>query len=167
MSAGAGKPRSEALPFVVVGDVVGDVVNVAFDTNTHSSGFKAPTTVGGPGSRAHVFYTEGGPEWIEFEVEIPITGEYRADIVNVVAQGTLWLEDHVEDARGRTRDLTGPIEIDHTLSVSGAVQPPFSIGRDGLALQKGTHLMRLYCSTPEFLVHGVRFTLTAEAPERD
>ncbi|MFT5732637.1 MAG: hypothetical protein ACJAZN_001726 [Planctomycetota bacterium] len=72
----------------------------------------------------------------------------------------------VPDEFGADVQYTVP-RPDAGISKRRTEEPPFSIGRDGLALQKGTHLMRLYCSTPELLVHGVRFTLTAEAPERD
>ena len=142
------------------------VVNIDFGANADSSGHKAPTTLGDRSNTAYVFWPEGGARtvWAEFDVEIPVTGIYRAEIIHVFAQGTLWLEDCAHNSDARSLDLTGPIEIDHTIGVSGSAQPPFSPS-DGLHLESGAHRMRLHCSTPELIAHGVRFTLTHGAPE--
>lgn len=139
------------------------VVEVQFGDQTVASGHMTPI-VGNPGETSFVFYpAEGaGPVWAQFDVEIPITGRYRTDVIHRTYGATLWVEDYVENTDGRTYDITGPMELEEGVNTSGGLVAPFVTGRDGSPLQAGTHRMRLHCSSPELLASGVRFTLIRE-----
>ncbi|QDV04807.1 hypothetical protein Poly30_03000 [Planctomycetes bacterium Poly30] len=139
---------------VPIGHVAPPGIDVVFGGNTASSNETFATTCGA----VLVLPDEDtGERWVEFDVSIPSSGTYRMEIVNVFAVGTLWVEDLTGPASSSPHGITGPIEVDHTIGISGSVEPPYSPARD-VILKAGAHRMRLNADAPEFLVYGVRFS---------
>ncbi len=138
------------------------VVEATLDAAARASGPILATTLGGV-----VVMPKDGERnsWIDFDVEIPITGRYRTEVTNVQAEGNVWVEDYVGNPDGRTYDITGPMEVRNLVATSGQYAPPLTIGRDGSPLQAGRHSMRLHGSDSELIAASVRFSLLREHRE--
>jgi beta-glucanase (GH16 family) len=98
----------------------------------------------------------GNSGWIELELDVPVTGRYRAALRVAAtrpasdAPVVAWVEDHVGNPDGRHYDVTGPIAL------AGGVE---EVSRDGSPLAAGKHRMRLHHAGGEVDVVGLSFTL--------
>ncbi|MGE3173473.1 MAG: family 16 glycosylhydrolase [Planctomycetota bacterium] len=90
--------------------------------------------------------------WIEFELQVDVTGRYRCEVLGLKAAdgGEVWVEDHVGNPDGRTYDITGPTAIPADGSPAG---------RSGAPLAAGPHRMRLHLRGGPMSVRAVAFTL--------
>jgi len=87
--------------------------------------------------------------WLEYEIEIPVTGRYRVDVHASSDSGELWIEDYVYNTDQRTYDITGRIRpsADETnLTIMGS------------PLQAGKHNIRVHAEKGEVTLRDLNFT---------
>jgi beta-glucanase (GH16 family) len=121
------------------------VITAAFPASARASG---PFVLVPEGLRLG---SEAG--WIDFELEVPVAGRYRCDVViegRPPAGSTVWVEDRIGNPDGRTYDVTAPI----SLPADGG-----SATKDGVPLDAGPHTMRLHHSGGAITVRALRFAL--------
>lgn len=82
--------------------------------------------------------------WIEYSVEVPVTGRYKVaiDAKAMTDSSQVWIEDHVHNTDDRTYNITSNVKVP---SVDSATE----IVRDGSPLRAGKHDIRIH------LVNGV------------
>ena len=70
-----------------------------------------------------------------FDVEIPIAGRYRVEL-SVKGEATLFIEDYIYNADGRTYDITAAIPVN-------SADQFIVVHKDGSPLNTGVHNMRI------------------------
>lgn len=97
---------------------------------------------------------EPGPQTLDFQVAVPVTGRYRCVIeLESMQDGLVWLEAYPGNSDGRCYDITGPIDVK-----SG----PGFVTRDGSPLAAGPIPMRLHVDSAGCQIKDVRFELLRE-----
>ena len=93
--------------------------------------------------------------WFEFQVRIPAAGRYESvlDVRALEGDGvTVWIEDYVGNADGRTYDITGPIALKSSPRAA-------KISRLGSPLNAGEHRMRVHHAGGRIELSELRFEL--------
>ncbi|HKK39728.1 MAG TPA: hypothetical protein VJ949_09950, partial [Cryomorphaceae bacterium] len=82
--------------------------------------------------------------WLEYTVDVPISGRYRIEIeaLGLTDSSQVWIEDYVHNKDDRTYNITGNISLEQS-------KKPSMYSRDGSPLRAGKHDIRLH------LVNGV------------
>lgn len=106
-------------------------------------------------SGATLVRSEAAPASIELEVEIPVAGRYRVEVLasnESDSLTTIWLEDYIDNKDGRTYDVTGKMKLE-----SGAAMT--KLAKEGSPFNAGKHLMRLHLGEGPIAVDYLSFTL--------
>ena len=93
----------------------------------------------GETSAVNAVFSCTGSCWLEYRVDVPVSGRYR---ISIGTKGTtdssyVWIEDHVHNKDNRTYNITSNIDVEKG-DVFGTVT------RDGSPLRAGKHDIRIH-----------------------
>jgi beta-glucanase (GH16 family) len=93
------------------------------------------------------------PGWLAFDVEFPTAGRYRVQVyAQADADAAGWVEDYIENADGRTYNVTGTIPIPAGNEFADSQ-------KEGSPFNTGIHRMKFHLSEGAASVDKIVFTL--------
>jgi beta-glucanase (GH16 family) len=96
-------------------------------------------------------------QWLSFNLDVQVAGRYKVEALASPMegdQGTIWVEDYIDNPDDRTYNITGNLYI---TADGGSV--------DGSPLNVGTHPMKVHFKESGIALRGLKFTLLREHQE--